>query len=156
MKKMKNLSIVFVSALLLFFCVSTVQAQNQSAQNSDTLVYNYWSTFPVPPINCPETGGPIVFTLHVHRLVILLPNGNYKEHFNANGEGISENGDTWIWHGFQNNVIVDPNEWPREYIESNRMTIIHGPKGAKLVMRVFLVVNGNGEIVQSVVEPFCE
>jgi len=87
---MKNLSISLFAALMLFFCASTVQAQNKSAENSDVIDIHGVFEF-TRFIDCPETG-PIIFEGTVHKLLKILPSGTFTWHYNAYGEGTDQDG----------------------------------------------------------------
>lgn len=142
---MKKLSISIVATVVLFFCTSFVQAQNQSDQNSNVITFH--QTYPLTETwGCPEYGS-ITFAIEVHQVMKLKSDGTLQYHANAKGEGVDEHGDFWTFHQAW---VGSPN------IKNVRSLTLQGPKGAKLKLRVLFVRNGQGEIVRHEIDPICE
>ena len=148
---MKRISLIIFKVFLLLFFALTVQAQNNSAENSDVIFMNQWyETTNV--ITCPETG-PIDLTFNVHVVYKDLPTGILSDHFTAYGEGIDLNGDLWKAHEVFNCKWIPI---PGVYDHLVHNFTLKGPKGAKLKMRFLCVRNGNGEIIHWKYDPLCD
>ncbi len=124
----------------------SIQAQNQSADNSDVIDYNFWLENP-SYIDCPETG-LIVFASIIHIVVKNTPSGKWSAHFNAYGEGFDDSGGAWKFHDTWNRSAKDG--W-----HETRVLTAQGPKGAKLQMKMVLIIK-DGEIVIDKFDGPCE
>ena len=150
---MKRVTIIFSAVMILLVCITTVKAQgeNQSANNSEVIIWNVWDNIQ-EQIGCTDET-EITFNVRLHVLVKRSPNGTQTVFFNSHGEGIDADGGAWTW--------ID--SWKRawnmttgEFIYENDSHTLQGPKGAKEKLRVLYVINGNGEVVQSKLEISCE
>jgi len=135
---MKILSVSFIAIIVLLFCFSTSQAQNQSDQNSQVIFIHQTYGFS-RYIDCPETG-VISFKGEVLEMFkFFFKDGSATRLYNARGEGMDENGGTWTWKDV----------WIFKYgTHEVRTLILQGPKGAKMKGSILFVTNGNGEIIQ--------
>jgi hypothetical protein len=144
---MKRVVVVFFSTFLLFFFASALQAQNQSAENSDVIFYNSWWEFS-GGVDCPETGF-ISFTGVVHDMTKITPSGKWSQHYNAYGEGVDDSGGVWKWHDAWN-ISSKDGDW-----HETQVWTLQGPKGAKLQMKV-VYIEKDGELVIYKFDPLCE
>ena len=144
---MKKIGLLVLSVFLLFFFTSALQAQNQSAENSDVIYLNEWWDFS-GVVSCDETG-IISFTGVVHVIVKETPSGKWSQHFNAYGEGVDEFGGEWKWHDNWHMSGKDGD------YHSTEVWTLQGPKNAKLQLKAFYMVK-DGEVVIDKFDPLCE
>jgi hypothetical protein len=145
---MKRIIVFFFSIFMLFFFASGLQAQNKSAENSKVIDAHYSSMEYIATIFCDETGW-ITFTCHYHAIFKHLPNGKGTQHFLEHGEGIDEYGGKWKMHGTHNDW-GDADDFHKVYTR-----IFHGPKGAKLKVKIVIVEKDGVPMVHKF-DPLCE
>ena len=75
--------------------------------------------------------------------------GSGTMNWNTIGEGVDSNGGRWIF-----NEIYSMKYNP--FTQGIRVTHLIGPNGAKLTMKVVVIVNGIGEQVHFYYEPLCD
>ena len=148
---MKRIGVSLLALLLLVFFASTIQAQSNNNSADNSVVITEHSSYEHSDwIYCPETG-VITYTVQVHMIRVLLPNGTYLVHYNTRGEGTDEDEGAWELHSIWNS-IDDYSEGDNHLVRS---IIFNGPLGAKLKVTYLLIVKDN-EIVKTVLDPLCD
>ena len=146
---MKKTVVSFFTVILLFFFASVMQAQNQSANNSEVIIANEWLFMSGLWIDCPSTG-IITCDVDLRILTKTTPSGKWSHFLVANGEGFDEDGGKWIMHDAWNQSSNGVGDW-----HGTRTWTYHGPHGAKLQLKGQYIVK-NGETIQYKVDPLCE
>jgi hypothetical protein len=146
---MRRIGLSILSVFLLFFFASSIQAQNQSAENSEVILFNgcyEWSGWTL----CPDVG-IITWSGEVQEIAKSLANGTTTFHYNAFAEGTDELGREYRWHDTWNEKI--PADYPDNF-HMTRTVIIQGAKGVKFKLKSMWVVR-DGEIINSRFEADC-
>ena len=144
---MKKTGVSVLAVFVLFFFASTMQAQNNSAANSDVIISH--EKFSAQAwISCPSTG-VLVFDVELHILTKMTPSGKWSHFLVANGEGVDDSGGIWKWHDTWNQSEKDLDR------HVTRVLTVHGPGGKKLQLKGHVIIK-DGEEVKFRFDPLCE
>lgn len=145
---MKKIGVSVLSVFMLLFFASEMQAQAQSAENSNVILENQWISAHAW-FSCPSTG-EVFFDVDLHILTKMTPSGKWSHFIVAKGEGVDDSGGIWTWHDTWNRSSWGDEEW-----HATRTLTARGPDKVKLQMKVVYIIK-DGELVQYKVDPLCE
>jgi len=137
--------------MLFVFFAYMIQAQNNNQSAENSVVITEHSSYEYSDATyCPQTG-VLTYTVQVHMIRKILPNGSYLIHYNTFGEGLDEDEGVWTLHSVWNSTD--------DYLEGDntlvRSILWFGPDGAKLKVTYVLIIHDN-EIVNVVLDPLCD